>query len=407
MKYLIINSVCKTSSTGSIAYGLHSYLKELGHTSIVCYGRGEISDDEDLIRLDSDLEVKLHAGLTRLTGLQGYFSNLATTKLLHILEMYRPDGVILLNLHGYYLNEYRLLDFLKKSKIRTVYIMPDEYPFLGKCCFSKDCQKFKNECGNCDYIHEYPKSLFLDQSKRIFRMKKKVYTSFNNLIFASPQFNILKAKESALLKDKELSAVDWGIDLENTYRVHDIGVVRKKYNIPENKKVILVVGSFLNERKGIRKFVFECAKQTKCDDLLFINVGFDGDENICPANFMPISYVNDQIALSEIYSCADLFVIASTADTMPLACLISLGCGTPICCFNMLGFPLIADATCATFIEPENFDMLLDAIERTPYKNKEIIDRCRSYAMGRYLDKDFYKRLFDLANENMGDENEK
>lgn len=399
MKYVIINSVCKSKSTGSIAYGLHSFLKEQGHTSIVCYGRDEKFEENGLIKIDSDLEVNVHAILTRLTGLQGYFSNVATTKLLRIIRKFRPDGVFLLNIHGYYLNEYRLLNFLKKNKIRTVYIMPDEYAFLGKCCYSNDCEKYKSECSNCNYIQEYPKSLLFDQSRRIFRMKQKVYNGFDNLIFVSPEFNILKAKESTLLKNHKLQVADWGIDLEKTYYDRNSSDIKKKYNIPENKRVILAVGSFINERKGIRRFFLECAKQTKCNDLVFVNVGFDGDERECPLNYLPIKYVNNQIELSELFSCADLFVIASTADTMPLACLISLGCGTPICCFKTSGLPFLADDTCAYFIEPENKEMLLAAIEKTPYKNQEIIDRCRSYALKRFSDRDFYMRLLNLAKD--------
>jgi glycosyltransferase involved in cell wall biosynthesis len=232
-------------------------------------------------------------------------------------------------------------------------------------------------------------------------MKQKAYTNYDNLVFVSPEYNVIKANESTLLKKHKLQAVDWGIDLENLYCVRNNSGIKKKYNIPENKRIILSVGSFLNDRKGIRKFFMECAKQTTCEDLIFVNVGFDGDEKMCPSNYLPIKYVDNQITLSELYSCADLFVIASTADTMPLACLISLGCGTPICCFNISGLPYLADETCATFIEAENEAKLLEAIECAPYKNNEIIDRCRTYALKRYSDRNFYKRLLDLAEKNI------
>lgn len=39
MNFVIINSVCKESSTGSIAYELYKFLKSNGHNAKVCFGR--------------------------------------------------------------------------------------------------------------------------------------------------------------------------------------------------------------------------------------------------------------------------------------------------------------------------------------------------------------------------------
>jgi len=228
-------------------------------------------------------------------------------------------------------------------------------------------------------------------------MKDKAYTGFDNIVFTSPEHNIIKAKKSHLLKGHQMEIMDWGIDLENTYKIRSDADVRLKYNIPEGKRVILSVGSYLDTRKGIKEYVMECAKRTSCDDLFFINVGFDGDEKDCPPNFLPIRYVDNQVTLSELYSCADLFVIASVADTMPLACLISLGCGTPICCFNISGMPYLADETCATYVEQVNVDSLLTGIESISFKSKEKADICRSYALKRYSENDFYSRLYQFS----------
>ncbi|MEG0509628.1 MAG: hypothetical protein RR579_09930, partial [Eubacterium sp.] len=62
-------------------------------------------EEEELVKIDTNFEEKIHAGLTRLTGLQGYFSNHATNKLIDLIEDFKPNVIYLLNIHGYYLNE--------------------------------------------------------------------------------------------------------------------------------------------------------------------------------------------------------------------------------------------------------------------------------------------------------------
>ena len=71
---------------------------------------------------------------------------LYTSKLIGKLGEFSPDIVILLNVHGYYLNENSLFEYLGDADIPVLNIMPDEYPFLGKCCFSFDCTKYETKC---------------------------------------------------------------------------------------------------------------------------------------------------------------------------------------------------------------------------------------------------------------------
>lgn len=412
MKALVINTVCKTGSTGSLAYGLYKYLIENKHEALVCYGRGEIfSQEKELLKIDSDLEVNIHVLLTRLTGLQGYFSNRATKKLEKAIKTFKPDVVYLFNLHGYYLNERRAFRILSEQDIPTVYIMPDEYPFLGKCCFSGECDKYKKGCSACPSIKSYPKSLFLDQSKKIFEMKEEAYKSIKHLSFVSVPYNIQKAKESMLLSDKKMYEHNWGIDLENLYYPRETVEIKKKYSIPETSKVILAVAPFNDERKGIKKYFYECAKQVNSqENIAFVNVGFDGELSVCLDNFIPIKYVSDQEELSQIYSMADLFVITSMADTMPLAALIALGCGTPVCGFDISGIRYLADGEnngCVKLIEPGNIQELLQVIKEIPEKNAALVNACREYALAKFSDKKLYRFLLNIGSKLLKEKNKK
>ena len=105
MKFLLINSTIKRISTGQIMYGIYEFLRAKGHNVIYCYGRdNDPSNDKNLVKIANNLEVYSHVALSRLTGLQGYYSYIATKKLIGIIDNIRPVVVIIGNLHGYYVN---------------------------------------------------------------------------------------------------------------------------------------------------------------------------------------------------------------------------------------------------------------------------------------------------------------
>lgn len=399
MKALIVNSVCKEGSTGKIAYGLHKYLKSKGHTSIVCYGRGKAYYDESgLIKLESYAEVVFHAFMARLTGLQGYFSNRATKRLLKIVKEYRPDVIYLLNLHGYYLNEFKLLNELRDRKYLTVYVMPDEYPFAGKCCYTEECMQFETECKKCPEVKSYPKSLIFDRANYIFKSKMKIYKGFDSLIIGAVPYLLDKAKKSTLLSGKKMVAVDTGIDMENMYYPRDPTALRKRLSIPLNHKVVLNVAQYTNTRKGVQYFL-SAAECMLDSNITFINVGFDGDASICPENFIPIPYVSDQDELAQYYSLADIFVCTSLADAMPNACLEALACGTPLCGFAISGMVYIAHSELCRLVQPKNVDDLVSVVAQCAPKTSEMVKMCREYAAARYSSEVYFSKLEGIGVE--------
>ena len=333
-----------------------------------------------------------------LTGLQGYFSNIATGKLLRELKRLEIRKVIFLNLHGYYLNEKRLFKFCRDHKISIVYIMPDEYAGLGKCAYCNECTMFKNECGMCPQVKEYPKSLFFDQSRRIFRMKKKAYEK-QDMVLVGPRANIQHLNGSSLLKKIKMLELDWGIDLD-MYRFRENVELYDKYKIPEGKILVLTVAKYSMKRKGVADYFFGAARKLENSNIHFINVGYDGDltEQDMPKNMTTIPYINDQEELTELYSMCDLYVLASVSDTQPLSALIALACETPIACFYTSGLKYISngDDDVVRYANTVELNSLTDVIAGTEKKNHEVRKKCRELAENRYSKNQFNKKIFDL-----------
>lgn len=399
MRIALINSFCKYGSTGKNTFANYNAFKENGHNAKVYYGRVECDNNNpDLVYLGYKYELLLHVILGNLLGLQGSLSFFATRKLIKHLKKFKPELAYFNNLHGHYLNEFTLLRYLKKHNVWIIYDMPDEYPFMGKCCYSYDCIKFQTQCEKCPLLPDYPKSMIFDNSKRLFNAKKRIYNGYERMIFMSAPFVVDKAVTSALIKDKALLAIDSAVDVENLYYPRDSSTLRKKLGIQDDKIIVLNVAPFINPRKGVQYFLDTAKQMENESNIVYINVGFSGDTSSCPKNYIPIEYVSDQNELAEYYSLADLFVCTSIADAMPNACIEALGCGTPLLGFNISGVPYIASSEFGEFVTPLSVDELADAIKRSKKKTPESIKACRNYALSRYTRKLSFDKRIALIN---------
>ena len=401
MKVLIINTRWEGASTGKIATGFYHKLIENGHQAVLLYGDGSVKSEDPNIRcIDSHIEIEFHRYLNYFSGFHGTFAPLAMSRLKNIIKKFKPDIVQLYNLHGYYLDIYKLFAFLKENDIPTVYGMLDEHPYLGYCCYAYDCEQFKTGCMQCTMKFEegYLKSKYFNRARETFLLKQEAYSNFNNIIYTGPEWVINRAKESLLLKDKKLEILDEYVETDNVFYPRDTKEIRNKLSISEDKIIILNVGPSENVRKGIQYYI-EAAKKTKRDDIVFINVGYTIDKAGLPSNYIPIPYVSNQDELALYYSLADLFVCTSIADTMPNVCLDSLACGTPVCGFNITGIPYVAEEPLGYFVEPGNVDELLNIIHSAKKKDEMIINECREYALQRYSPESYYERTMDIYNK--------
>ena len=398
MKVLIINTMWTGSSTGKIAYGFYKELSKRGHQCKMVYGNSfKECNDENVIKIAPRLERSLHYRVNMLTGYHGRFAPIAFKRLKRVIKQFRPDIVQLYNLHGYYMDIYKLFYYLKTNCIPTVYSMLDEYPYMGYCCYPYDCEQFKTGCNNCqmDMSGAYLKSLFFNRAQKTLHLKECAYNEFEKLVFVGPQWVVERAKESYLLKDKKLYVVDEFVDTKDTFLIMDSADLRQKIGISDDKIIVLNVAPLSDSRKGVKYFI-ELAKSFRDMRYMFINIGYDGDRNDLPSNFIAVPYISDQKLLAKYYSMADLFVCTSMADTMPNVCLDSLACGTPICGFDITGIPYVAEEPLGRFVTPGSLVELSNILLNTNKKNSKIEQECRKYAVNRYSVETYTDKMLDI-----------
>lgn len=398
MRILIFNVNAFDGSTGKITKGLYDYLIAEGHEVKVCY-RGVFEkriDNKDFIPLGKKLFLNISVFLARLTGLEGHFNFWATIKVLRLIKRFRPDLVQLYNLHGNYINSYQLLKFLNKSGIPTAYSMLDEYPYMGKCAYPTDCERFKTECNNCPQKDKYPESWVFDQSRKLFHLKEKCYDGFDKIVFTGPPYVCQRAKESFLLRNKKVEVLYEPFNFEDCFYPRKSEALKQELGIKE-KDIVVVCASGTYFRKGGHFFVEAALRLQNEPHIKFVFIGYDESAKWdFPSNVIVKGWIRDQNLFAEYMSMGDAFVCTSIGDTTPSVCLCALGCGTPIIGFDYGGVKDCAPEPFGTYVPMKDVNAMAAAIKMVQKKTAQDIDKIREYAIGRFSQQSVYSKQLEL-----------
>ncbi len=341
MKYLFINAVCGTGSTGRICTDLAVKLEKEGHTVKIAYGRhGFVPEQHQkyAVRIGTDLDVKLHAVGTRLTDCHGFFSKGATKEFLRWAEKYDPDVLWLHNIHGYYINIELLFAWIKsRPQMQVKWTLHDCWAFTGHCAYFDmvGCEKWKDHCERCPQKNSYPESLLLDNCKKNFERKKDAFTGVSNMTLITPSKWLANLTRQSFLKE---------YPVEVHYNTIDTGVFKptegtfRKDRSLENKKIVLGVASTWEARKGLDDFI---KLQGLLDESYAIVLVGLAEKQIArlPEGILGISRTNNARELAEIYTAADVFVNPTYEDNYPTVNLEAIACGTPVVTYNTGGSP--------------------------------------------------------------------
>lgn len=363
MKIIQINVVYKRGSTGNLVYSLHDQLTKKGYESIVLYGRGNCISEDNIFKIGPELLMKFQSLESRLTGFAYAGCEISTELLTKSILRIKPDIVHLHCLNGYFVNIYRLLNFLKDKKIPTVITLHAEFMFTAGCSYSIDCQKWITGCGNCPQFNkERPRSWFFDRSLVEWEMMKNAYQDYDLLtIVPVSKWLYKRAIKSPFFADKKIKVVLNGVDTKEVFKPQDYCTLVKKHNLGDEKIILYVTPNFNSPIKG-GKYVIQLAKRLIDYNIKFIIVGFNGDRKSLPKNVTPVEHLDNQIEIARYYSLADLTLLTSERETFSMVCAESLSCGTPVVGFEAGAPETIAIDQYSEFVKYGDIDSLESAI---------------------------------------------
>lgn len=360
-KILLINVNCKiSSSTGKIVYDLYQDIRADGREAAICYGRGSVVEGKNIYKFGIDMETIIHAGLARVTGYNGCFSPISTERLIKYIDNYKPDLIHIHELHAYFVNIKKLIEYIKIKGIPVIWTFHCEYMYTGKCGHAYECINFQQKCGNCSAVRDYPKSLWFDKTRQMLAMKKELLADWDFTIVTPSQWLADRVKIS-FLKNKKIKVINNGIDT-GIFRPVDASDLRKELGIPKENKVVLAVApDIMSERKG-GGWILELAEKMKNENTTFVLVGQGTIPKTLPSNVMCVGVVYDPYILAYYYSMADAFVICSKRETYSMTCAEALCCGTPVIGFESGAPETVFFKPFATFVKYGALNSLMDEL---------------------------------------------
>lgn len=367
MKVLQINCVYNNGSTGKIVNDIHNVLLENGIESVVCYGRGKKTNEPFVYKTSTELEAKFNNLKSRLGGLQYGGCIFSTHKLLNIIKKENPDIVHLHCINGFFVNIYKLIEFLKRNNIPTALTLHAEFIHTGNCGHAYECNKWKTGCGNCHNLRKSTYSYIFDRTAKSWRKMKSAFENFNNIeiVSVSPWLEE-RAKQSPILsKFRHLTVLN-GVDCD-VFKVRDADDLRKKHGLDGKYVIVHVTANFNSEEKG-GQYIKELAQRLE-DKAVIVVIGSREKPDNLPSNIIDIGRVENQKELAKYYSMADLSVITSKKETFSMPVAESLCCGTPVAGFFAGGPESIAIDEYSDFVEYGDINGLEKLIEAQMEKN--------------------------------------
>lgn len=289
--------------------------------------------------------------------------NIFNTKVYKKINLHKSE---IINLHWINRSMMSLNDILKiKGKI--LISMHDMW-FLN----STEHYSIKFRIGN-DFISKY-----------CWRKKQKILEQ-DNIFFLTHNkwmFNNLKKKFPKHQK-KFFLCKYYPIDTKK-FKPRNKNFLRKKYNLPLNKKIILFSSQDNSDyRKGYFYFKKIMKSFKNSQDFYFLSVGKSNVEELSYQNYKHINFLPFN-KIPEIYSLSDIFLCTSIVDNLPLTILEALSSGNIVISFNNGGAKEVVNKIgyLYEFNEIEKLVNLLKKINSNVIKKKSKLSR--SFALKNF-----------------------
>ena len=270
-----------------------------------------------------------------------YCAPKAKKEIIRFVKENQIDVIHFHNLHGSYIGLKDLED-IKKSCPKIVVTLHDMWCVTGICPYSFECVEWKqNGCRSClgnggDVKKARWAGKLLNEKARAFDKK--------NICFVTPSKWLYDCVKKSHLEQEKIELIYNGIDIQK-YMCYEKEKIRKLYEIPQDKRVILFAANGLNNPyKGFSYLKTALLSLKEKEKYVLLIVGNKEKEDLdLPFQIFDFGYISDEKKMNQLYSAADLFILPSMADNLPFTAIESMASGTPVVAFETGGIPEILD----------------------------------------------------------------
>ena len=395
---LLINVAQNSGSTGKIVEGIGGLALSQGWNVYVAHGARYINQSRlKSYQITNKAGEVLHYLESSLFDAQGRGSRLATKRFLKFIDRICPDIVHIHNIHGCFLNYPILFSYLREKEIPVIWTLHDCWSMTGHCVHFErtHCELWKEQCGNCPQIHDFPSSYCLDRSKSNYLLKKHLFSTMDRMRITTVSEWLKGVALHSFLKDLPIDVVPNGID--PCRFAPSESHIREKYNIGY-KKLLLAVASGFEERKGIYDFI-KLSKLLPTGFQIMLVGTNESDCKVLPDCVITVSRTSSVSELVAIYSAADVLLSLSYEETFGLTIVEAMACGTPAIVYDNTAQPELITPTTGRVVATGDVDSLVNSIKEVCSLGKAGFSKpCRERAL-LYDEKMIYQKYIDLYKE--------
>lgn len=407
-RLLQIDTCLGAGSTGRITASIAQLAQTQDWECFIVHGARYVKRPSCMVDIQSvsTMGEYIHYAEGLLLDNHGLASTRETKRAVERIKQIKPDIIQLHCIHGYYLNYRVLFEYLKSTNIPIVWTFHDCWAFTGHCAYfdKAGCDKWLTGCeAPCPCKGDYPKSIFLDMSRRNYELKRELFTSIEKRLTIVPVSYWLESfVKKSFLKNARVQTIHNGINLE-TFKPVSTDELRNRHGL-NGKHVLLGVAMPWTPRKGLGDML-KLAELLPKDKFAMILVGLDDKQmQGLPDNVIGMKRTNNANELAAYYSLASVFVNPTYEDNFPTTNLESLACGTPVITYNTGGSPEAIDEKTGRIVEQGDVDGLKAAvvdltnrIETTSIR-RECTERAEqnydaNYAFKSYIE--LYNKIID------------
>lgn len=219
---------------------------------------------------------------------------------------------------------------------RLVWVMHDMWLFTGGCHVDGYCGRYDRRCGNCPLIGDGKEK---DLSRKIFLDKISMMKQVEVTITGPSKWIVEQARKSSILSGKTIYYMPNVLDTSFYRPIKDKKVLREKYGISSQKRVVLFGAAdhgTENENKGFR-YLREAFDFLPVENYTLLIFGNTGADLKLPEKLevLKIGYIDEEYKLVEVYNLADVLVNPSNQESFGYTVCEAMACGTPA-----VGFPI-------------------------------------------------------------------
>lgn len=268
-----------------------------------------------------------------------------------------------------------------------VWVLHDLNPLTGGCHYDAGCDRWTAGCGACPQLGS---SAADDLSSRIWARKRALFDALPDqalLVVAQCRW-MADCVRRSLLQRFPLSLIPPAVDTD-VFAPRDRTRARAALRVAGAAFAVLFVATSIdNARKGVRHLAAAFGGGPGGDGPLLLTVGNGEPSRRLSATHRHLGRIEDDARLADVYSAADVTVVPSAQDNMPMAALESLACGTPVVGFDVGGLrDLVRQGETGLLVPADDARGLFEAIEtlrRDPTRASHMALACRRAALTEF-----------------------